>query len=118
MDPPPAPSGPCLLLRTLSAGFLSEDPAPLPTPLLPQWREAAAAAAEERWALERVAAAEGSGRASPKKLVFALRGQADLALLMPAFDGTTVGVPSELPAGLPSELPCCLGLATARAFTA
>lgn len=50
------------------------------------WRDAAADAAAERCALERAAAAEGSGRTTPKKLLFALRGEPHLALLMETFE--------------------------------
>ena len=50
------------------------------------WREVVAEAAEQRWALEQVAAAEGQGRPSPKKLVFALQGDHSAALLMHCLD--------------------------------
>lgn len=51
------------------------------------WREAAADAAQEHWALEQVAQAEGRGRASPKKLIFALQGDHLRALLMQCLAG-------------------------------
>lgn len=50
------------------------------------WHSAAATSAERRFALEQVAQAEGRGRPSPKKLVFVLRGQHELALMMQALN--------------------------------
>lgn len=67
-----------LVAPTLMHPFLS------PHPSAAAWRDAASQAALERRALEQVAEAQGQGRAlaSPKKFVFALQGQPDLALLM------------------------------------
>lgn len=95
------PAGAPVRLSTTSLTHSAHHP-PTTRPPPSQWREAAADAAEERWALERAAAAEGSSRATPKKLLFALRGEADLATLMPCFDGRRgvhclEGWPAELP---------------------
>lgn len=53
---------------------------------LAAWREAAAEAAQQRWALQQIAEAEGRMTlVSPKKLMFALRGEPQLALQMQAW---------------------------------